>query len=204
MAKPCSRSARVRFPSRSTTVAAVRKPAPPYVGEGPHALWHVSEDASIDRFEPHVSATAASDEPRVWAVDTRHLPFYWFPRECPRGTFWASAETTPADAELLTGATRVHAIEGDWLDRVRAAHVVAYRLPEDTFTRDPEVGGYWLSREAVVPLEVVEVGGLLDLHAGARIELRLVANLWPLWNRVVASTLEFSGIRLHNAKPPPS
>ena len=35
------------------------------------------------------------------------------------------------------------------------------------------------------------------------IELRIVPNLWPLWNRVVASSLEFSGIRLHNALPAP-
>ena len=61
----------------------MREPAPPYVGEGPHALWHVSENAAIDRLEPHVSATAASGEPRVWAVDSRHLPLYWVPRECP-------------------------------------------------------------------------------------------------------------------------
>jgi hypothetical protein len=31
-----------------------------------------------------------------------------------------------------------------------------------------------------------------------------VPNLWPAWNRVVASTLEFSGIRLHNAVPQPT
>ena len=73
----------------------MRDPAPPYVGEGPPALWHVSENPSIERFEPHASATASSREPRVWAVDTRHLPLYWFPRECPRGTFWATLETTP-------------------------------------------------------------------------------------------------------------
>jgi hypothetical protein len=73
-------------------------------------------------------------------------------------------------------------------------------MPEATFERDPEVGGYWLSQEPVEPLEVVELGDLLDLHAGSGIELRLVASLRPLWDRVVASTLEFSGIRLHNAR----
>jgi hypothetical protein len=60
------------------------------------------------------------------------------------------------------------------------------------------VGGYWLSRETVVPLEVLALGDLLELHAHAGIEFRLTRNLWPLWDRVVASTLEFSGIRLHN------
>ena len=180
-------------------VGRVREPAPPYRGEGPHALWHVSEDPSIERFEPHVSATAASGEPRVWAVDTRHVPFYWFPRQCPRGTFWATASTTPADLALLGDATRVHVIESSWLEPMRAARAVAYRLPEQTFEPDPEVGGYWLSREPVRPLEVVELGDLVRRHEHADIELRIVPSIWPVWDRVVASTLEYSGIRLRNA-----
>lgn len=198
---------RERLESGAARVAAVRAAAPPYAGEGAHALWHVSEDASIERFEPHVSTTAASrgiDEPRVWAIDTRHLPMFWFPRDCPRGTFWATPETTQEDAErLLAGASRVHAVEGAWLDRIRSAHVVAYRLPEEPFAPDPEVGGYWLTREPVTPLELVELGDLLGRHTEAGIELRIVSNLWLVWDRVVASTLEFSGIRLSNAQPRP-
>jgi hypothetical protein len=178
-----------------------RQPAPPYAGEGPHALWHVSENSAIERFGPQRSATAG-EELLVWAVDTRHLPMFWFPRECPRGTFWAGPKTSGGDAErLLLGATRVHAIEGAWLDRMRTARVLAYRLPEETFTPHPEVGGYWLSREPVAPLEIAELGDLLARHAAAGIELRIVDDLWPLWNRVIASTLEFSGIWLRNAQP---
>jgi hypothetical protein len=179
----------------------MRDPAPPYVGEGPHALWHVSENPSIERFEPHVSATASSREPRVWAVDTRHLPLYWFPRDCPRGTFWATPDTTDEDAALLDGSSRVHLVEDGWLPGMRTTRVVAYRLPEGTFAPDPEVGGYWLSREPVEPVEVVELGDLVRRHEGSGIELRGVPNLWPIWTRVVESTLEFSGIRLHNAVP---
>ena len=182
----------------------MREPAPPYAGEGVHALWHVSENPAITRFEPHVSATASSREPRVWAIDTRHLPLYWFPRECPRATFWATPRTTAEDGELLAGAPRVHAIEERWLERLHDTRVVAYRLPEEPFTPDPEVGGYWLSRESVVPLEIVELGDLVARHDRAGIELRVLTNLWPLWDRVVASTLEFSGIRLRNAEPRPA
>ena len=180
----------------------MRDPAPPYAGEGPHALWHASEDPAIERFVPRVSATATSREPRVWAVDTRHLPLYWFPRECPRCTFWATATSTPADRALLGGSARVHVIEDRWLGPMRSARVVAYRLPEATFAPDPDVGGYWLSRETVAPVERVALGDLVARHESAEIELRAVSSIWPIWNRVVDSSLEFSGIRLHNAAAP--
>ena len=98
----------------------------------------------------------------------------------------------------------MHAVEAGWLPRLRAARVVAYRLPEESFEPHPEVGGYWVIRTEVDPLEVVELGDLLERHAEAGIELRDVPNLWPLWSRVIESTLEFSGIRLRNAKPPPA
>jgi hypothetical protein len=140
----------------------------------------------------------------VWAIDTRHLPLYWFPRDCPRGTFWATPESAPEDVAALRGsAARVHVVEAAWLDRIRSARVLAYRLPESSFEPDPEVGGYWVSREPVVPDEIVELGDLLTLHATARIELRLVPNIWPVWDLVVSSTLEFSGMRLRNAAPRP-
>ena len=184
----------------------MRDPAPPYRGEGPHALWHVSGEAAIGTFEPHRSATALTDEPLVWTVDTRHLPLFWFPRDCPRATFWADSTTSAEDAErfLLGRRGRVHAIEWAWLDRFLAASVFAYRLPEPTFAPHPEVGGYWISREPVEPVDVVVLAELARRHAEAEIELRVVSNLWPLWARVTASTLEFSGIRLRNAAPAPA
>ena len=182
----------------------MRPPAPPYRGEGPHALWHVSEDASIAAFRPHRASSAQTNEPLVWAIDTRHLPLFWFPRDCPRGTFWAGPETTSVDAErfLLGASQRVHATESGWLKAIRTARAVAYRLPDETFDPHPMVDGYWVSRDAVEPLELVELGDLIARHAEAGIELRLVPSLAPLWQRVIASTLEFSGIRLRNASPP--
>jgi hypothetical protein len=183
-----------------------RAPAPPYRGEGPHALWHVSEDPTITRFAPHRAATALTDEALVWAIDTRHLPLYWFPRECPRCTFWAGARTSDADlARFLDGQreVRIHVIEEGWLERVRDARLYLYRLPVESFTQDPEIAGYWTSRATVQPLELVEVDDLVGRHSAAGIVLRVAANLWPLWDSVVASTLEFSGIRLHNARARP-
>ena len=105
--------------------------APRYAGEGPHALWHVSEDPTLRRFEPHLRPGHDADEPVVWAVDTRHLPLYWFPRDCPRATFWAHERTTDDDVERF-------------LDGARDELVLAVRSEHDDrdrpFVEDPPCG----------------------------------------------------------------
>jgi len=166
-----------------------------------NALWHVSEDGSISRFEPRANPEHDSTEAFVWAIDSEHVPAYWFPRDLPRGTFWAIDTTTDDDAErFLTGdrTRRVHAIEASWLAALRDARVFAYRLPSETFEPYARAAGYFVSREPVEPIEVVELDDLIGRHAEAGIELRIVPELWPLWERVIGSTLEFSGIRLRN------
>ena len=166
-------------------------------------LWHVSDDPGIARFEPRTVAHHDSPDALVWAIDDDHVPAYWFPRECPRATFWAVESTADADVErFLTGerARRVHALQADWLDEFRAARVWGYRLPPETFERYERAAGYWVSREAVEPLEVQELGDLLTRHAAAGIELRIVPDLAALWQLVIESTLEFSGIRLRNLR----
>jgi hypothetical protein len=164
-------------------------------------LWHVSEDGGIGRFEPRANENHDSAEPLVWAIDDEHVPAYWFPRDCPRGTFWAVETTSDEDVERFLGGdrdARVHAVEGSWLPALREASLFAYRLPSESFSRYERAAGYWVSRTAVEPLEVVELDDLLAMHAAAAIELRIVPSLPPLWERVAASTLEFSGIRLRN------
>ena len=171
----------------------MREAPPPYRGEVAHALWHVSEDDSIGRFEPR--------EGKVWAIDTRLWPLYWFPRECPRATFWADSGTTDADAARFLGGDRerrVHVVEPWWLEQMRTARVVAYRMPEETFA--PNEDRFWISDVAVEPLELVELGDLVERHEAAGIELRTETNLLRFWDAVVASSLGFSGIRLRDAR----
>jgi len=182
-----------------------REAAPPYAGEGPFALWHFSEDPSLGFFEPRSLAVGPEDPALVWAVDTRHAPMFWFPRDCPRGCVWPVSTTTPADRERFfgqSGATRVHVIEGGWLERVRTCRLYAYRLPADTFAPH-EVGGYWVTRQPVTATERVTVDDLLARHAAAAIELRVTPSIWPFWRRVTASTVGFSGSRLRNAADHP-
>ena len=162
-------------------------------------LWHVSEDPTIAVFHPHHNELHASDEPLVYAVDSDFAWLYWFPRDCPRACWCAGGHTTDDDVERwLDGdrTRRVAVLEAGWLERMRTVRLFAYRLPPETFEPWDK---FFVSRDTVVPLELVELGDLLARHASAGIELRIAPSLYPLWDRVIRTTLDFSGIRLRNA-----
>ncbi|BDH55707.1 hypothetical protein MTP03_06460 [Tsukamurella sp. PLM1] len=138
----------------------------------------------------------------VWAVDERHAPDYWFPRQCPRAMAWRTDASSDADvAALLTGADRVHMIEYGWLEAFLTAEVYAYRFDAEQFTPFGDDGHAMVATVEVVPLGPPEpVGALAALHDAARIELRVVPSLEPWWDRVVTSSLGWSGIRLRNRR----
>ncbi len=102
---------------------------------------------------------------------------------------------------LATSAHRVHAIETAWLDRVRATQLYRYDFDAGDFDPWPEASGQWISHEVVEPLAVTAMGDLVDAHREARIELRLVPNLWPLVELVKDGPWDFSCVRLMVAEP---
>jgi uncharacterized protein DUF6886 len=174
------------------------------VTERPSFVLHFSEDPAIERFVPHVPRSRPELEPLVWAIDEDHAPLYWFPRACPRVTYWAGPETALATVERFlahTTARRVHAIESAWLHRVGACELYAYRFDGAAFERREEADGHRVARAPVAPLGVEPVGDLLGRHAAAGIELRATPSLWPLHDAVAASDLRFSIVRMANAAP---
>ena len=183
-----------------------REAAPPYQGEGPFALWHFSEDPALSLFRPQARPANPDAPPLVWAVDMRHAPMFWFPRDCPRGCIWPVSRTTAEDREKFFGqsaAHRVHVMEANWVWQMRGCRLYAYRLPGETFRPHDVVGGYWVSDRKVEAIERVVVDDLIGRHAVAGIELRITPSIWPLWERVMDSTVEFSGSRLRDSVPDP-
>jgi hypothetical protein len=113
-------------------------------------LFHVSEEGGIEVFEPR--APKEGVDPVVWAIDEMRLRNYLVPRDCPRVTFYAGAETTEADAQRFLGSsTAVVAIEESWSERLGSCRLYCYHLPSETFECADECAGYFVSRVAVVP-----------------------------------------------------
>lgn len=165
-------------------------------------LFHFSEEPNISVFRPRPPSSAPDAEAFVWAIDEQHAPSYWFPRDCPRACCWhGGARVNGAGLLELGGARRLHAIEAGWLERVRNCWLYVYEFDPAPFTSKVSDAGYWVASQDVSPISVAPVGDLLAKHAAEGIELRIVRNLWPLIDAIVASGLEYSIIRKGNAQP---
>jgi len=169
----------------------------------PSVLYHFSEDPTIERFVPHVPKTNPAHRAAVWAIDQERAPLYWFPRECPRVTIWPFDDGGLAAfrSRFTTAARRLHAIEFEWLERMRNAKVYRYEFDADGFEPWKQANGQWITDREVVPSAVEPVGDLLDAHHRAGIELRLAPSLWPLRDAAVEGEFDFSLVRMHNARP---
>jgi hypothetical protein len=166
-------------------------------------LFHISEESSIERFEPRPSKLTA--DPVVWAVDAERLRNYLLPRECPRVTYYAGPTSDPNDVERWLGtSTAVVAVESGWFAKVRSCRLYCYQLPPNTFDCLDTCAGYFVSRVAVTPNLVAVYDDVISELLNRGVELRVVPNLWPLHDAVKSSSLQFSMIRMNNARPRPS
>jgi hypothetical protein len=170
-------------------------------------LFHVSGQPGITLFEPREAPETnpgRPEQPVVWAISEQLLHNYLLPRDCPRVTFYALPESDPADVERLMGQTvarYVVAVESRWLDAIRAATLYVYELPAPGFTLHDAGAGYHVSELATEPLAEQPVSDLLAALLARDVELRVTPSLLPLRDAVVASTLQFSCIRMRHARP---
>jgi hypothetical protein len=163
-------------------------------------LFHISEEPGIGRFEPRLSEYVS--EPVVWAIEADRVCNYLVPRECPRVTYYAGRKTTPADVERFLGSSpAVVAVESGWLNQLRTCRLYCYYMPAESFECMDECAGYFVSREPVVPARVEVFDDPMVELLKRGIELRFVPSLWPLRDAVVASSLQYSFIRMCNAQP---
>lgn len=169
-------------------------------------LFHVSEEAGIARFDPSPvpSPDSGVTGDAVWAVDEAHLPNFFLPRDCPRVTYGVGKRTTHEDRARFfahSTARRVEAVESRWAPAILACTLFSYEMPPASFEVALEEAGYYIARVTVVPIGVIEIRDPIGQMLRRAVELRFVPDLWPLADAVVASTLEFSNIRMKNAAP---
>lgn len=166
-------------------------------------LFHISDVPTITCFEPRPNPRYEGS--MVWAVDKAHVFNYFLPRACPRVTFYPLPLSDPADVERLMGwstASHVIAIESHWLPEVARHCLYQYTFAPKPFECIDAGAGYYIARETIKPLAMMPIPNLLDVLVQHNIELRIMPSLWRLREMVIASSLQFSIIRMRNAQPP--
>jgi hypothetical protein len=94
----------------------------------------------------------------------------------------------------------VVAIETDWFERATSGTLYCYSLGDKTFELIDAHAGYYVSRVTVTPTLVREVKHPLQEMLSRNVELRVTPSLRKLQEAVTRSSLEFSCIRMRNAK----
>ena len=98
-------------------------------------------------------------------------------------------------------------VQGEVVWAIDQEHLPNYLLPRDCPRSDFQLAdrsaGYWIARVPVVPINATEVVDCLAEIEKCGAELRICDTLWPLYDVVVSSALDFSIIRMGNALPRP-
>lgn len=167
-------------------------------------LFHVSEEPDIPVFHPRLPTRSDLDPAvgLVWAIDEARLPNFLTPRDCPRVTYHVSEAATAADREAFFTAGYTHAviIEEAWRQRMRETTLYLYEFAPDGFILQDPVAGYYVAKTTRVPIARHIINDpLTELHRRG-VEVRFTENLWPIADKVTASTLNWSLCRMKNAK----
>jgi hypothetical protein len=73
-------------------------------------------------------------------------------------------------------------------------------MPTASFELADANAGYHISRHAIVPIGIREVRNVASEIMQRGYEIRFVPDLWPIRDGVMRSTLDYSIIRMRNAK----
>ncbi|MBQ9119028.1 MAG: hypothetical protein IJY09_03095 [Lachnospiraceae bacterium] len=168
-------------------------------------LFHVSEEANIEVFEPRLPSRKDLDRTvgLVWAIDEARLPNFLTPRDCPRVTYHVNPNTTEADKKrFFTCAAASHAvvIESGWFERMRNTVLYLYEFDTADFELQDEVAGYYVAKTTQVPKAKYRVDDLFAELIKRNVEIRITDTLWEIAEEVKASTLNWSLCRMGNAK----
>jgi hypothetical protein len=168
-------------------------------------LFHISEQPGIKIFEPRPSPSHFEQVTGdvVLGISGKLLHNYLLPRDCPRVTWYAAEKTTEEDIDKFlnnTTADYVMAVEARWYQTIANTTLYCYEYPPETFTLLDECAGYYISCEAVVPVEERRITDIIGELLKRNIELRFMPGITVLGEAVAKSSLNFSLIRMRNAK----
>ena len=168
-------------------------------------LFHVSEEADIDVFKPRNPVRDDLDKSvgLVWAIDEDRLPNFLTPRNCPRVTYHIGPKTTEKDINTYftsKGVKHCVIIEQRWFEIMKNTTLYLYEFDIKDFALQDDIAGYYISKVEQTPINIFVVSDLFQALFERNVELRIVDNLWSIFDEMQKTTLNWSMCRMGNAK----
>ncbi|WP_144510173.1 DUF6886 family protein [Bacillus sp. FJAT-22090] len=169
-------------------------------------LFHVSEESNIEFFLPRIPTRMDLDQTKglIWAINEKCLPNFLTPRNCPRVCYHVGPNTSETDKlTFLSSKSTSHVvvIEQKWFEIMQNTNLYLYEFNASEFELLDENAGYFISDKKQFPKNKIEIGNLFTALFSRNIELRLVDNLWDIYDEIQKTTLNWSMCRMGFAQP---
>lgn len=99
-----------------------------------------------------------------------------------------------------TNADYVIAVENSWYQQIKATTLFCYEFAPEDFMLIDECAGYYVSYKPALPIAFTVIDDIMAALLGRNIELRFMPSLIGIAKAVRNSSLQFSLIRMRNAK----
>lgn len=168
-------------------------------------LFHVSEDPGITEFHPRPSPQfyESIQEDVVFAISQEMLHNYLLPRDCPRVTYYANAGSAVEDVRKFIGNSNskyIINVEECQRTAILQTKLYLYEFAHHDFELLDESAGYYISYKSVIPLKVIQIKNIPEELKKYDVELRYHSQLKQLAENISDSSLQYSIIRLRNAR----
>ncbi|OAS16445.1 DUF6886 family protein [Paenibacillus oryzisoli] len=164
-------------------------------------LFHVSEEKDISIFNPRLPSRKDLDPTvgLVWAINEKCFSNFLTPRNCPRVTYYANEATTEEDRKHYLSSNvmqHVVAIEHKWFEIMKNTTLYVYEFDSSDFYEQDLGAGYYVSEQSQVPIRRFQIKDLFNELFQRGIEVRLLANLWDLCDKIAQSSFQYSMCRM--------
>ena len=169
-------------------------------------IFHVSEENDITVFHPRLPDRLDLDPEKglVWAINDTCLPNFLTPRNCPRVCYHIGATTTEQDKRAFIASTQcshVIVIESKWFETMKNTKLYLYEFDRNGFTLQDQNAGYYVSETTQFPFAKFEVENLFEELFKRNVELRVVDNLWDIYDEIQKTSFNWSMCRMRFAQP---
>ncbi|XMB67777.1 hypothetical protein RI065_04495 [Mycoplasmatota bacterium zrk1] len=163
-------------------------------------LYHVSDNKNIEIFEPRSANKSWPGlyKQYVWAISSKMVHNYYFPRNCPRVCWMIGPNTSEDDKNYFKSFGEFKSlifVKKAWEKTIEDTIIYRYEFDNKNFYPVDYSAGYYVSEREEIP-KLVEIVDLKEELKKSNVKLIFVEDLSKYQCESTERTFRFSNIRM--------